>query len=369
MIENFFSTLNSNNCLVNLSNSIANSFGLPVFHSTLSSIDAVLQKKKRNVVLFLLDGLGRNILERHLKKDSFLRSHLVDYFSSVFPPTTVAATTSILSGKFPIEHGRLGWDMYFPEEDQNISLFPNTVSGTDKVAVPYNAAWRHYPYNSLIERIQEAGFHAYFSAGHEVPHPKNFCEILARVHHLCELSHRKFIYAYYEQPDSLEHLKGTDSPELITELQNIDERLSELTTNLEDTTFIITADHGHVDIKSENLSDHPELTKCFSRTPSLEARAINFFILKDKCDEFVKKFNEVYGNKDFLLVNMEEVLTKKFFGEGIPHPAVHSALGDYLAISVGDKALFINGTTFKGHHSGATREEFEIPLIVSESKK
>ena len=37
--------------------------------------------------------------------------------TSVFPPTTTAATTSMLSGLNPNEHGWLGWDLYFKKED------------------------------------------------------------------------------------------------------------------------------------------------------------------------------------------------------------------------------------------------------------
>lgn len=365
MIEKF-SFFEPERCLVNLSNSVTYSFGLKTFHSTLSVVDSVLERKPRNTVILLLDGLGRNILERHLSPKSFLRSHLIEYYSSVFPPTTVAATTSILSGKFPMEHGRLGWDMYFQNENNNVSLFPNTISGTKQLVASYNVAWRYFPYDSLIARIQEAGFHAYFSACHEVPHPKNFSDVLSRTKRLCRLPQRKFIYAYYEQPDGLQHWKGTDSVELIDELQRIDEQLKDFVGDLEDTTLIITADHGHVDIQGVNLSEHPELTDCFLRSPSLEARAMNFFIREGKHSEFVQRFHEIFGDKDFLLLEMREVLSMNLFGQGMPHAMLKHALGDYLAIALSNKALFINGTDFKGHHSGMTCEEFEIPLIIVE---
>lgn len=354
------------NCLVNLSNSIAASFGLKTFHPTLPLVDSFLKKQYLNVVVILLDGLGRNIFERHLPKDSFLRKHNFGYYSSVFPPTTVAATTALLSGKFPSENGWCAWDCYFNNENQSVSVFPNTITGTNRLAASYKVAWRYFPYDSLISRIQEAGFHAYFSASHEVPHPKNFSEVLLRVKRLTSLPQRKFIYAYYEQPDGLEHWKGTNSPELIIELQRIDKQINELADNLHDTLLIITADHGHVDIFGENLSEHPELIECFVRPPSFEARAMNFFIREEMKIEFAKRFRTIYSDSDFLLLEMEEVLEQKLFGQGTMHPMLKNSLGDFLAIAVSDKALFINGTDFKGHHSGLTREEFEIPLIIVE---
>lgn len=353
-------------CLVNLSNSIAVSFGLPTFHPTLSSVDSFLGKHRNNVCILLLDGFGRNILEKNLPNNCFLRNHLVEYYSSVFPPTTVAATTSLLSGKFPIEHGLLGWDMYFPKEDKNISVFPNKISGTDEIAAPYNVAQRYYSYDALPERIQKGGCQAFISASYEKDHP-NLIKILKRVETFCTLPGRKFVYAYYENPDGVEHWRGIDSLELIAELKQIDEQVEDFASKLKDTTLIITADHGHINIQGENLNEHPELTECFIRPPSLEARAINFFIRENKREEFVRLFREIYGDKDFVLLEMHEVLSKKLFGSGVPHPAVRSALGDFLAIAVRDKALFMNGTDFAGHHSGWTRDEGDIPLILLEA--
>ena len=63
----------------------------------------------KNIVLLLFDGMGISVLEKHLAPDSFLRKHLVCPISSVFPPTTTAATTSVLTGRTRIEHGWLGW--------------------------------------------------------------------------------------------------------------------------------------------------------------------------------------------------------------------------------------------------------------------
>lgn len=42
-------------------------------------------------------------MEKNCKKDGFLRKHFIDSYSTVFPPTTVAATTSAMSGLQPIE--------------------------------------------------------------------------------------------------------------------------------------------------------------------------------------------------------------------------------------------------------------------------
>jgi hypothetical protein len=44
-------------------------------------------------------------MEMHLSPDGFFRKHLVTPYSSTFPPTTVAATTAMLSGLTPNRSG------------------------------------------------------------------------------------------------------------------------------------------------------------------------------------------------------------------------------------------------------------------------
>ena len=67
--------------------------------------------------------MGKCIIDGNLDKEGFFQSHLEAVYSSTFPPTTVAATTSMLSGMNPCEHGWLGWDCYFPQINKNVTVF------------------------------------------------------------------------------------------------------------------------------------------------------------------------------------------------------------------------------------------------------
>ena len=126
-----------NNCLVNLSNSILKRFGARTTAGTLPLADKYLKWEYKNVVLLILDGMGTSIVERHLENNGFFRSHMVGTLDSVYPPTTVAATTSILSGLYPNEHGWLGWDIYYPQINKNVTVFLNTEQQKEKEnAVP-----------------------------------------------------------------------------------------------------------------------------------------------------------------------------------------------------------------------------------------
>ena len=61
------------NSILNLSCSILNHFGVKPKHPTLPVADELLSGSYKHVVLVLLDGLGVNILEKHLRAGDFFR--------------------------------------------------------------------------------------------------------------------------------------------------------------------------------------------------------------------------------------------------------------------------------------------------------
>ena len=150
------------NTLVNLSNSILKHFGAETFHDTNPIIDKELEGYKK-VVLVLFDGMGQNIVRKHLREDSFIRSHYVTTINSIFPPTTAAATTSVLTGKYPVENGWLGWTEYFKQYDRNIILFRgidyNTGEELNKPGET-NIANAIFPIDYIFDLIERANPYA-----------------------------------------------------------------------------------------------------------------------------------------------------------------------------------------------------------------
>jgi len=120
------------NSITNLANSILQKWGLPINGGTLELLDPYLVRDYKNIVVFLLDGLGKCIIERICEKNGFLNSHLAGTFSSTFPSTTVAATASVDSGLAPCEHGWLGWTCYFPQIDRNVSVGISQYGSRDR---------------------------------------------------------------------------------------------------------------------------------------------------------------------------------------------------------------------------------------------
>ena len=152
---------NYNECLTNLACSIRKYFELAYNHNTLSYIDEILEEKKpKNVVTILFDGMGSNILDRVLVSDSFFISHRIKPITTVFPATTVAATTSIQTGLNPSETGMLGWNMYFKDINKIITTFKESEKG-DKSETPLEEAKKfknkYMKTKTIVEEINEKG--------------------------------------------------------------------------------------------------------------------------------------------------------------------------------------------------------------------
>ena len=148
-----------NNCLVNVSASILKHFGVKWDKEGISEIDRQIVGKKK-VVIMLLDGMGINIIKHNLGNDSFLNTHITKTINSVFPPTTVAATTSVLTGLNPIEHGWLGWHLYLNKKAPSLILFRNEDYYKKK---PYHRLNVNdvLGYKSIIDMVKEKGVKGY----------------------------------------------------------------------------------------------------------------------------------------------------------------------------------------------------------------
>ena len=354
-----------NRCLVNLSQSILKHFGVETSANTLPEVDAMLDKGYSNVVVLLLDGMGVETMERILDKEGPFRRNLKLSYSSVFPPTTVAATTSLLSGKMPSSHGWLGWDNYYPELDRNVTVFLNRIQGTDIPAAPYHVADTFTPYKNILELIEEKGGKAYGASPFLPPNPKSLEEILDRIRTLCSTREKKFIYGYWGEPDATLHQEGGGSENVRETMRDIERKVYETVSSLEDTLFLITADHGHLDNRTAILQDYEDIMSLLLRLPSIEPRSLNFFVKEGKKEEFKAAFLSHFS-EDFDLYTKEEVIEMKLFGEGEEHPRFRDMLGDFLAVARSDLSIYYTKNIWASMHAGYTESEMIIPLISFE---
>ena len=360
--------VNYNDCITNLACSIRKYFEVEYKHNTIKEVDDVLSEKKpKNVVVILYDGLGFNILNKHLDKDSFLVKNCIRDYSTVIPSTTTAATTSMISGLNPCEHGWLGWDLYIKPEDIIVTMFKNKLKDTMIEAREYNVGRKYYNYNSITDDINNGGKYTskiLFPFG--IGAFSNIKDMSNRIISECKKPGKKCIYAYYEDPDYIMHELGTNHLKVNKVINKINKVTEELCSKLgSDTVVIVTADHGHKDVHSILLSEYPLLYDTLDGDTWIEARMTSFKIKEGKDECFVKLFNKYFG-EDFILKSKEEVINEKIFGDGKEHELFRDSLGDYFGIAIGDKFFKYrdSSSNFVSMHAGLTEDEMRIPLII-----
>lgn len=354
-------------CIANLACSLLKYYGIEPPNQTLEPADALLQKKYKNIVLILLDGMGVNILEKHLAEDGFFRKNLRFGYSSTFPPTTVAATTAVSSGLYPNQSAWLGWVGYFAEIDRNVVYFFNKDNDTQETIEDDPVADTFVPYSKITHRIGQTDVQTCELAPWNTPFPQTYDAMCSEIERLCWQENRHFIYAYWEQPDKAMHVQGTDGPQIVSILKNLEQATETLADHLQDTLLLITADHGMVDTQCAVLEEIPALSQCLLRSPSIESRAVNFFIKPQKKTVFEQLFHQHFG-QDFLLLTRKEVLERRLFGTGEDHPRLCSMLGDYLAVATGKRTIRTRDKGYIGEHAGLLKDEMTIPLIAIEKE-
>lgn len=353
------------NCIANLACSVMKRFGVEPPNPTLPLADALLSERRyRNIVVMLLDGMGNNIIEANLEPDGFFRRHLAGTYSSVFPPTTVAATTAMDSGLFPVQSAWLGWTGYFPDVDKNVVYYLNCDFDTDEQIEGESIAWRYVPYRSIHDRIRAAGCASRYLAPFAEPRPESFGALCREVERLCGEDGEKYVHAYWDQPDTTMHRNGCFGEPAVSTLRELEKAVGELAAELSDTLLLITADHGHINSPKAVVTDYPDITECLVRMPSIEPRCLNLFVREGMDEQLKTAFKEHFDGK-FLLMSKAEVKERELFGKGSPHPRFDEMLGDYIAVAVDDVSIYNRSCkNFVGAHAGLTRDEMIIPLIA-----
>ncbi len=378
--------------IVNLVSTILQTYDVKPFHPVLTCLDVEELKTKQNIVVIILDGLGYNLLLQSAQDSAkFLFSHLEDKLTSVFPSTTSAAITSLLTGRTPWEHGAIGWTLYFKEFAKNIDFLPNwdSITGTCQDAKKYNLN-DYLGAENIFELINakspdtalytitlkwiSKGVNSIKNSGPAAIIPYNKTKHLFRKIKrtiLKNKNQKKFIYAYSPLPDKLEHLFGTDSDEVNNYIRDADRLLEKLAGKLKgtNTTIFVTADHGLVDIQQYHyVNEDKDLFDCLYMPTFPEPRFISFFVKPHKMDKFkevIKKYED-----DFIFLTRQEFIAKGYLGSGTMHPKIDDFLGDYLAIAISATAMksiyMQNGKwkkEFLAHHAGLTEDEMLVPLI------
>lgn len=361
--------LDKKRTLCNVSNSILKHYGVETFHTTYKPLDKILKNtSKEKICLILFDALGKAIIDRYQEYIPFIFNHVYKEFKSVFPPTTVAATTSLTTGRYPIENGYLGWTMYFKNYDKLINVFPsnNKLNSNEfiKPAVQYDLLKTKYIWDLINEHDNSntAANIMSFDVNDSIDPIINLKNYFNKTNDL--LKNHKFIYSYCTEPDHTMHLTGVKSFNTKDMIILLNNELEKLVNNNPDTLFILVADHGMIDVNQEYTHAHDDFCNSLNNQYfAIEPRFATFKV-KDK-PAFVKAYNEHYA-KLFLLKSKEEILENHTFGYGKPNQYALDSMGDYFLIAK-NISMLNDGYApqdLVANHAGCTKQETQLYMSL-----
>jgi predicted AlkP superfamily pyrophosphatase or phosphodiesterase len=196
-------------------------------------------------------------------------------------------------------------------------------------------------------------------------------ELTRRIKDAAARNGKQLICAYMIEPDHTMHDFGVNALQTKTAFERANDLCLSLSKSLgSDTLFIVTADHGLVDV-SENIdiSKIPALTDTLIMPPSVEGRAASFFVKPHKKEAFLSEFTARFAD-DFVVFTHEEVLENRLLGLFAPHRKTDDFLGDFLVCARGTKSIKFTtpaskeGSDLIGQHAGLTEDEMLVPVIL-----
>lgn len=311
--------------------------------------------RPEKMVFILCDGMGIELLNRHARMGRILSNRQT--ISTLFPPTTVAMTTSLNTGLSVGQHGRLAWSGRFGDRVVEFFTKKDFYDGTPvSIEFPqFETTWK---------KIKKTGVNVLTLEKYRLPE-KSLLDMLEIAISFIKEPGKRFVFLYWNEPDHTMHKFGIGSAEVNAKIHEIEDATEYMHKSIPNATIVITADHGGIDIERVYAEDISGLSECWSMPPSMEVRVVSMNVHSDKFDQLQNIFSDKL--KDFKLFTHEEYINSGLLGEGPYHEITNKQIGDFVAVSTSHRGLFNKYLPPKeiiADHSGMTPQEMEIPLIV-----
>ena len=332
----------------------------------------------RSAVLVLVDGLGAIPLRAHAGHARHLAGAMgrKDIAHAVFPSTTAAALTSIVTGTWPGEHGLVGYRVLDAGRDR---LF-NQLTDWEKAGID-PATWQAAP--TVFERADALG-HPAFAVGVAEYAGSGFtravlrgaqfvasdtpAERVARAYDLAATHDGALVYCYLPEVDKAGHKHGIDSPRWVAALEEIDAALSRPVPA--GVGVLVTSDHGMVDVPPHRqfIIDENDPARTGVTHIGGEPRMLHVYLepgadaaaAAERWQESVASAADV-GTRD-------EAIAAGLFGP-VVSDAARTRIGDVLVVARGNRAVYDGadaegtGRRMVGQHGALTPEELHVPFI------
>jgi len=356
--------------------SAAAALGIPGHANTLGL------PRARKVCVVMADGLGRSLLKARAGHAPFLRSTLAGSrtLDAAFPTTTAASLTSLGTGLEPGRHGIVGYDVVDPAVPRVVNMLGQWPADLDP------AEWQPYPTvlaaaaehvhvaTASLPRFRDSALtRAALNGGDFVAAGTPQARVRAAVEAL-EAHEKALVYCYWNELDKAGHRFGTDSPQWVGELEELDANMRTLARRVPaGTLLLLVADHGMVDVRPEGRIDYslqPELLEGIALTAG-EPRAVQLHFSpdagQDLREEVILRWKQAFGAKAWV-VTRDEAIGRGYFGT--VDERVRTRIGDVLVLASGELALYdgrrASGQAMEmvGQHGSMTRAEREVPLLT-----
>ncbi|HYH34001.1 MAG TPA: nucleotide pyrophosphatase/phosphodiesterase family protein [Nocardioides sp.] len=328
-------------------------------------------------VVFLVDGLGAELLRRHAHAAPFLAS-LLDAAPTTLtvgvPSTTATSLTSLGTGLPPGAHGLVGFTSRIPGTDTllNALAWSRTVDPVE---------WQPHP--TAFARLAGAGVavtavnkrefrdSGLTIAGHrgaEFVGADRVGERIAAVAAAC-LRRPSLTYMYDGDLDWTGHRFGVASSQWVQQLAMVDAETEQLRETLpDDVRLAVVADHGMVDSPPDSrvdVAEHVELRDGLALVGG-EARFRHLYAVGGAVDDVVATWRAHLGDRAEVLTR-DEAIGRGWFGD--VDAAVRPRLGDVVVACTGETAVlssvdFPYESTLIGLHGSLTPAEMLVPLLV-----
>lgn len=332
--------------------------------------------RAESVVLIVIDGLGALSLRAHAGHARALTAGMAkrDVAHSVFPSTTAAALTSIVTGVWPGEHGLVGYRVL----DRSRDVLVNQLSGWETDGLD-PLAWQPAP--TIFEQAASTGIPSFAVGvaayarsgftratlrGAEFVSASTPAERVETAHQLARQHPGSLVYCYLPEVDKAGHKHGIDSPEWVTALEDIDAAVSARVPA--GVGVLITSDHGMVDVPADRQVVLDETHLSGVRHLGGEPRMLHVYLEPDVdgAEVTARWRADLEGVAD--VITRDEAVGVGLFGPVVTADA-SSRLGDLLAVSRGNRAVYDGtaadqrGRGMVGQHGALTPEERHVPLL------
>ncbi|MFI9720101.1 alkaline phosphatase family protein [Streptomyces sp. NPDC052396] len=367
--------------LADLLPSVAAGLGVPGLASGLELAPA------DRVCVFLIDGLGWELLRAHPAEAPFLHSLLGSSLNGTgapltagFPSTTATSLASVGTGLPPGVHGLPGY----------------TVADPATGALMNQLRWRPWtdphvwqPYPTVFQLADAAGVSTCQVSAPDFQHtPLTKIALSGGTFHgrlsgeermdlaaeRLGAADRTLVYTYYSEVDGKGHRFGVNSEEWRGQLMYVDLLARRLAEQLPPRSALyITADHGMIDIPftPEARIDFDEDWELRAGVALLggEARARHVYAVPGAAEDVLTVWREVLGEQMWV-AGRDEAIEAGWFGppgQGVDD-RVHGRIGDVVAAARDDIAIVAtetepNESAMVGLHGSMTPVEQLVPLL------